>query len=83
MKRLLKVMRYTRNEPHRLPRVGPCVGAVGSEGSPGETVNSLGKHKKALREDLWTISMHFYPRLEYRSVFLCMCFDGYKGQGGT
>lgn len=46
MKRLLKVMRYTRNELHRLPRVGPCVGAVGLEGSPGEIVNSLGKHKE-------------------------------------
>lgn len=83
MKRLLKVMRYTRNKPRSLPRVGPFVGAVGVEGSPRETVNSLGKHKKAPREDLWTISMHFYPRLEYRSVFLCMCFDGFRGQRGT
>lgn len=67
MKILLKVMRYTGNESHRLPRVGPCVGAVRSEDFPRETVNSLGKHKKAPREGLWTIAMLFYPRLECRS----------------
>lgn len=42
----------TRNTTHSLPRVGPSVGAVGSEGSPGETVNSSGKYKKAPQEGL-------------------------------
>lgn len=40
MKRLLKVMRYTRNEPHRLPKVGPCVEAVRTEGSQGGLVDN-------------------------------------------
>lgn len=52
MKRLLKVMRHAGNKLHSLPRVGLCAGVVGLERSPGQTVKSLGKHKKAPREGL-------------------------------
>lgn len=42
----------TRDTTHSLPRMGPSMGAVRSEGSPGETMNSSGKQKKAPQEGL-------------------------------